>query len=143
MNRREFNKIAVAALAGHGLSGRIEALGADPSLDRDRFGGWKGRAFEATGFFRVEKDDRWWLVTPEGNAFLSFGINHLYPDLWRQDYNREAWQRRLGVDDLNNYRKFAPALRSWFLKTCGEYGFNTAGVHNSLQVINQPRPAVV
>lgn len=142
MNRREFNKIAMAALAGHGLSGRIEMLGADPSQERDRFGGWKGRAFEATGFFRVEKDERWWLVTPEGNAFLSFGINHLYPDLWRQDYNREAWQKRLGVDDLNNYREFAPALRSWFLKTCGEYGFNTVGVYNSLQLINRPAPAV-
>lgn len=36
---------------------------------RDRFGGWTGKRFEPTGFFRVEKDDRWWLVTPEGNAF--------------------------------------------------------------------------
>jgi len=39
----------------------------------DRFGGWMGKRFAATGFFRVEKDDRWWLVSPEGNAFLSFG----------------------------------------------------------------------
>ena len=42
----------------------------------DRFGGWTGKRFKATGFFRLEKDERWWLVTPEGNAFLSFGINH-------------------------------------------------------------------
>ena len=38
----------------------------------DRFGGWTGKRFKATGFFRLEKDERWWLVTPEGNAFLSF-----------------------------------------------------------------------
>jgi len=28
--------------------------------------------FEATGYFRMEKDERWWMVTPDGNAFLSF-----------------------------------------------------------------------
>ena len=64
--------------------------------ERDQYGGWTGKKFEATGFFRVEKDERWWLVTPEGNAFLSFGINHLHPHLWKQDYNREAWQKALG-----------------------------------------------
>ena len=36
--------------------------------------------FKATGFFRLEQADRWWLVTPEGNAFLSFGISHIQPD---------------------------------------------------------------
>ena len=67
----------------------------DPA-ELDRYGGWTGRTFEATGVFRVEKDDRWWLVTPDGHAFLSFGINHFYTDLWNQDYNREAWRKRLG-----------------------------------------------
>ncbi len=75
----------------------------------DRFGGWVGKKFEATGFFRVEKDERWWLVTPEGNAFLSFGINHLHPEFWRQDYNREAWKKRLGLDDLNTPNSHQPS----------------------------------
>jgi hypothetical protein len=108
----------------------------------DRFGGWTGKQFEATGFFRVEKDQRWWLVTPEGNAFLSFGINHLHPDLWNQDYNREAWKGRLSLDDLNNWRKFAPALRTWFLRTCREYRFNTVGVHAELSIVNTPQPSM-
>ena len=142
MNRRSFNKLAATALASHGLAIDNPVLAATSAKDRDRFGGWKGRKFEATGFFRAEKDERWWLVTPEGNAFLSFGINHLYPDLWRQDYNREAWQKRLGVADLKDWNKFAPALRSWFLKACGEYGFNTVGVHNALNIVNRPSPAV-
>lgn len=107
----------------------------------DRFGGWTGKTFTATGFFRVEKEERWWLVTPEGNAFLSFGINHLHADWWKQDYNREAWEKRLGVDDLNG-RAFAPALKAWFLKTCHQYGFNTAGVHTDLSVLNSPRPSM-
>jgi hypothetical protein len=64
-------------------------------------GGWKAKRFNATGFFRVEKEDRWWLVTPEGNAFLSRGINHLAPDLWKQNYNREVWKKKLGLQNLN------------------------------------------
>jgi len=107
----------------------------------DRFGGWKGKRFEATGFFRVEKDDRWWLVSPEGYAFLSFGINHLQAEFWNQDYNREAWKKRFGLDDLNS-SEFVPALRTWFLQTCREYRFNTAGVHTDLPVINLPQPSM-
>lgn len=46
-----------------------------PVPRRDRFGGAaEGARFEATGFFRVtEQDGRWWLVTPDGNRFISFG----------------------------------------------------------------------
>lgn len=41
-----------------------------------RFGGWTGKKFQATGFFRTEYDgDRWWFVDPEGNAFLSMGMD--------------------------------------------------------------------
>ncbi len=43
---------------------------------RDEWGGWQdGSDFEATGRFRLERDagDRWWLVSPEGNPYLSLG----------------------------------------------------------------------
>ena len=107
----------------------------------DRFGGWTGKRFEATGFFHLEKDRRWWLVTPDGNGFLSFGINHLHPDLWQQDYNREAWQKRLGLRDLC-CDDFKPALKTWFLKTCSQYGFNTVGVHTDLSIVNTPQSSI-
>ncbi|NKB66144.1 MAG: hypothetical protein GKR89_03700 [Candidatus Latescibacteria bacterium] len=109
--------------------------------DVDQFGGWTGKKFEATGFFRVEKDGRWWLVSPEGNAFLSFGINHLHAEFWRQDYNRQAWQQRLGLSDLHS-DQFEPALKAWFLETCRQYRFNTVGVHTDLRVVNTPRPSM-
>ena len=111
------------------------------TAERDQYGGWTGKKFAATGFFRVEKDERWWLVTPGGNAFLSFGINHLHPHLWKQDYNREAWEKRLGLDNLDS-RKFAPALKTWFLQTCRQYGFNTVGVHTELSAVNRPQPSM-
>ncbi|MDE2723681.1 MAG: hypothetical protein OXI59_09930, partial [Gemmatimonadota bacterium] len=111
------------------------------TAERDQYGGWTGKKFAATGFFRVEKDERWWLVTPEGNAFLSFGINHLHPHLWKQDYNREAWKKRLGIDNLDS-REFTPALKTWFLQTCRQYGFNTVGVHTELSAVNRPQPSI-
>lgn len=41
-----------------------------------RFGGWKAMRFAATGFFRTQHDGkRWWLVDPEGYAFLSTGVD--------------------------------------------------------------------
>ena len=41
-----------------------------------RYGGWKEKKFSSTGFFRVQHDGRrWWLVDPEGYAFLSAGVD--------------------------------------------------------------------
>ena len=77
------------------------------TAERDQYGGWTGKKFEATGFFRVEKDERWWLVTPEGNAFLSFGINHLHPHLWKQDYNREGLEKAIGHRQSGQPRIYA------------------------------------
>ena len=141
MKRRELIQAAITTALCGGATDHVCAADAVDAQQFDRFGGWAGKKFKATGFFRVEKDKRWWLVTPEGSAFLSFGINHLYPDLWKQEYNREAWKKRLGIKDLNSH-EFAPALKVWFLRTCREYGFNTVGVHTSLPIVNSPRPSM-
>ncbi len=140
LSRRECLHTALAA-AGCSALGRMAADGAEPGLRLDRFGGWTGRRFEPTGFFRVEKEDRWWMVTPDGHAFLTFGINHLHPDLWNQEYNAAAWKARLGLGNLVG-PAFETALRAWFLQTCRTYGFNTVGVHASLRIANTPRPSM-
>ncbi len=47
-------------------------------IDRDRYGGWTNLRFEPTGFFHVSvRDGVWWLVTPQGNAFISKGVNNV------------------------------------------------------------------
>lgn len=47
--------------------------GQDP--ETDKYGGWKVSSLAATGFFRVEQfAGRWWLVTPDGNLYLSKGV---------------------------------------------------------------------
>ncbi len=41
-----------------------------------KYGGWKEKRFDATGFFRTHHDgSRWWLVDPEGYAFVSVGVD--------------------------------------------------------------------
>lgn len=140
-SRRQLVRNALMIFACQPVAQRLAADKGAPVDGYDRFGGWKGKKFKATGFFRVTKDDRWWIVTPEGHAFLSFGINHLHPDLWNQDYNREAWTSQLGLDNLYG-RKFHSELRAWFLRICRDFGFNTVGVHASLDVVNTPRPSM-
>ncbi len=124
---------------GSFMNSALQAAGDQPY---DQYGGWTGRKFRATGFFRLEKDDRWWLVTPEGNVFLSFGINHVHPNFWRQEHNALAWQKILGLENIRDDRQFFPALRKWVITNAAEYGFNTLGVHNDLRVLNNPRPAI-
>ena len=54
------------------------ALKAHPALpDRDEYGGWaSGPQLEATGYFRtVQRNGKWWLVTPAGHLFFSLGFN--------------------------------------------------------------------
>lgn len=66
---------------------------------------------KATGFFHVAKiDDHWWLIDPEGRAFVSIALNHIdetdlkYPrnlDVWRRKYgSRERWIAA-ALDDLD------------------------------------------
>ena len=54
---------------------RAELKGAPATWDE--YGGWAdGPVCAATGHFRTEKiDGKWWLVTPAGHLFFSFGVN--------------------------------------------------------------------
>lgn len=122
-----------------GMCHRATATAPVAASELDRFGGWKQQRFPATGFFRVERDERWWLVTPEGNAFLSFGVNHLHPHLWAQPYNADVWRDRLGVAELRG-PEFRRALRRWFQEERHAFGFNTLGVHTALNAMNTPEP---
>ncbi len=48
--------------------------------DWDFYGGWTKKPLTKTGWFHTEYDgNRWWLVDPEGNAFLSTGIDCIVP----------------------------------------------------------------
>lgn len=108
-----------------------------------RYGGWKKLRFAATGFFRTHHDgDRWWLVDPEGYAFLSIGVDVLKPtatgtvsgqedmfewlpdgrekDLKNVDFYRENLKKVFG----NEWRKSWEKITASLLR---RYNFNTVG----------------
>ena len=123
-----------------GLWTGLTCYGGEPPMgpELDRFGGWKEKQFEATGFFRTEHDgERWWLVTPEGNAFLSLGINHYHPGWWAQDYNREYWVKEFGAQrpwDLAWQKGF----RDRAVADCRRLGLNTLGFHSEAPMLIDP-----
>ena len=52
------------------------AASATPPDDWSAYGGWKQLRFEPKGFFYTHHDGRrWWLVDPDGYAFISAGID--------------------------------------------------------------------
>jgi agarase len=77
----------------------------------DRFGGWIKIQGKKTGFFHAQKiNNRWWLVTPEGNVFFAKGVESV--DMGADRNNPPA--------DKDKYLKdLAAQLKSW--------NFNTAG----------------
>jgi len=131
MKRREFVQLAAASVLGLGASGASRAFGVVSADQLDRFGGWKRKSFKATGFFRTQHDgSRWWLVTPEGNAFLSLGVNHYHAGWWTQDYNREHWVREFGARKVYDdaWRK------GWHDRMAADLahlGLNTLGIHTN------------
>jgi hypothetical protein len=110
------------------------------SAERDRYGGWNRWQFEATGYFRVvERAGVWWLVTPEGHAFLSKGVNHVNfradtaPQLGYAPYER-AVQAKYGSQEA--WAKAVVArLRGW--------GFNTLGAWSSPSTFDQNMPYTI
>jgi hypothetical protein len=132
--------------------------------NRSRYGGWLKKRFDPTGYFRTEHDGkRWWLVDPDGYAFLSMGLDCVSPGVsgrvdgirklykWLPDEDgtyKEAWSK----GDRGEYFDFAIANlirafgRTWWdewakitRRRLIEWGFNTVGNWSSLKFIRYAR----
>ncbi len=135
--RREFLKRATLATAGalHVAAGRAEGVEKD---SRDRFGGWTAKRFEATGFFRTQHDgNRWWFVTPEGNAFLSFGVNHYHAGWWAAEYNRDLWTSTFGAERSRD-EVWRRGFRKAVVTDLQRLGLNTLGIHTDAPILCDP-----
>jgi hypothetical protein len=98
---------------------------------RDRHGGCLDIHFEPTGFFRLESADRWWPVTPMGNAFLCLGVNHVTPGLLQRQENRDFWARRIGLRDPGDQAGSLAYFGQRVRRDLRAFGFNTLGCHSS------------
>jgi len=90
----------------------------------DPYGGNAWIKSKGNGYFRVEKlNSRWWFITPDGNGFLSVGVNtvttnpDVAPSLGYSPYNK-------------NIMKIHGTEQVWADKVLSRYrqwGFNTLG----------------
>jgi hypothetical protein len=128
-----------------------------------RWGGWKGKQLEATGFFRVaQADGRWWLVDPQGCVFWSSGLDCVGVDTvacysglesalaWMPDpqglYHEIYTERQSKIPHINYLasnliRTFGKGWHTkWAQITLGELrrlGFNTIGNWSEWQIARQ------
>ena len=76
----------------------------------------------ATGFFRVlERDNRWWLLTPQGEPFFSIGINHIDPASLRYPENIHIWKEKYEGSTIK-------WLKESVKTNLNKWGFNTVGM---------------
>ena len=133
LGRRDFLRLAGTGAAlgvTKGLAKPVRAADIAAIKGRDRYGGYTGIHFRPTGFFRLEKADRWWLVTPRGNAFLSFGLNHVSIRNVMASYNKEFWAKKFGIDNNADSKAFLPGFEKKVREDPKAFGFNTLGTHS-------------
>lgn len=127
---------AVEAAADAGSEVQRETLPAD-AIDATPDGApevvtWDVPSFEGSGFFRTAyANERWWLVTPEGQAFYSVGINNAGPGGY--------------VDKLDGSNPYAAAVAALYADeaawaaTAGDrleaWGFNTLGAWSRVDLL--------
>jgi hypothetical protein len=86
----------------------------------DPYGGWPELKGTKAGFFRTEQlQNRWWLVSPEGNAFFSKSVDHV-------DLSPESDSSKAPDDPTAWAKSTAEQLRGW--------NFNTLGARSSPQI---------
>lgn len=91
---------------------------------------------KATGFIYVKQiDDVWWFIGPDGNKFVSMGVNHIEPHLWLAPYNKKATLKKYGNDMITSKDHFNPngtASQKWIerqVEIAKDVNFNTFGKH--------------
>ena len=95
------------------------------SIIHDSFGGWKKLTFEPTGFFHLQQTkDRWWLATPEGNAFLIYAIDHVSEALTQRDYIRDHWNAAWNLSDEADSKSRQKAFYKKLASDRNYLGFN-------------------
>ncbi len=105
----------------------------------DSYGGTTVKHFDdgqGNGFFRAKHDgEQWWLVTPENNAYLSFGLNHFHSNLWAKDYNKSHWEEEFGGSAWSGNWK--ESFYSHAQEITSLAGTNSLGYHNEDAILKE------
>ena len=86
----------------------------------DTYGGWTKLKGKKTGFFHTEHIyTRWWLITPEGNAFFAKGVESI--DLGPDRNNPPADPQKAAAD-------LATQLKEWNFNAAGNQRIKLPGM---------------
>lgn len=132
-----------------------------------KYGGYKQKRVDATGFFRTEQiDGKWWFVDPEGYLFLSLGVDCVHPSpggLAKEVDKRENMFKELPPRDLfpakdlyphdysfglwNLYRRYGESYsgkaNEMVIRRMERWGINTIANWSSSDIMNMNRKAFV
>lgn len=95
---------------------------------------------EANGFVSVQQiDDVWWFTGPDGEPFVTLGVNHLELHPWLTPYNQEETLDRYGEDmvTFDSFNPYGDAAKRWvqnIIDLSKDLGFNSFGKHVHVQI---------
>ena len=149
-----------------------EVVSTEP-YNYSKYGGYKQKQVEATGFFRTQKiDGRWWLVDPEGYLFLSVGVDcvnygnganvrayteraNMYEEVPSQELmtkirgvnGRPGAQITPSIGLWNQYRRwgddYKAKAKDLIIKRMNKWGLNTMANWSSAEVTSMNRMAFI
>ena len=101
--------------------------------ETNNYGSWKVNKSDATGFFRVaKKEDRWWIIDPEGYPFIHKGVAVFRPG--GSENQQKALKEK--YDTPGNWAK----KESKFLKS---NGFNGVGSWSAVDLIRDTKKPLI
>lgn len=101
--------------------------------ETNSYGSWKVNQSIGTGFFRVEKkEERWWIIDPDGYPFIHKGIAVFRPG------NSE--NQKAALNNKYGSRENWVEQETAFLK---EHGFNGAGSWSDVELIRNCKSPIV
>ena len=93
-----------------------------------RYGGWREKQVESTGFFHTKKiDGRWWLVDPEGYLYIDRALCSVRP--LATESGREALEAKFG-EETNWIGETTNLMR--------RNGFYSSGAFSNMLLAQQP-----
>ncbi|MCK9555271.1 hypothetical protein M0R36_05595 [bacterium] len=103
----------------------------------DSFGGWENITGKKTGFFHVEKiRNRWWIIDPAGNTFISMGVNAMAYN-GDEGLNTGAARYR---DTVSGKYETRGEWADNTIKRIAGLGFNTVGSWSDDETFNAGMP---
>jgi hypothetical protein len=68
------------------------------AISLSKYGGWKDKQQQVTGFFRTEKiEDRWWCVDPEGYLYFNVALNSI--NMGGSERNKQSVKDKFGTPE--------------------------------------------